>query len=134
MSATTAAVQPASKSTDGHPTADELAAEVRSLLDRQRIDQARRTAASAAKAHPQHPWLTQADRILNPTRMVTRPARGKGRELEFAWLRENAAAHRKHWVALLGDRLLASGETFAEVQRVLESLQLDEKPLLHYVE
>ncbi len=115
------------------PAAEKLALSIRALLDQQQLQKARRTAALAAEDHPDHPWLVQANRVLNPKRMVARPAKGRGRAREFAWLRQNAEAHRGRWVALLGDDLIASTETFQEVQRALRERELDGPPLVHYL-
>ncbi|HEX9730694.1 MAG TPA: DUF5678 domain-containing protein [Thermoanaerobaculia bacterium] len=113
--------------------AEEMAVSIRTFLDQQQLSKARQTAASAAKDHPDHPWLVQADRVLNPDRIVTRPARGKGRTREFTWLRRNADAYRGRWVALLGDELITSAETFQDVQRAVRERTLDSPPLVHYV-
>ncbi len=119
---------------DGPPNAEEWADSIRALLDRQRFHEARRFAARGAEAHPGHPWLTQANRVLNPTGLRTRPATGQGRHREFAWLRRNAAAYRQRWVALLGHQLVACGKTFQEIQKAIGELDLGGSPLLHYVD
>lgn len=113
--------------------AEELASCIRTLLDQQQLSKARQTAAQAAKDHPDHPWLVQADRVLNPDRMVARPAQGRGRAREFAWLRQNAEAYRGRWVALLRDELIATAETFPELQRVVREGTFESPPLVHYV-
>ena len=119
---------------DSYSSAEEWANSIRALLDDQRLHEARRAAARAAEAHPGHPWLTQANRVLNPDRMVTRPAKGQGRKREFAWLRRNGDAYRQHWVALVGDRLIACAKTFQEMQKAIQGLELEGTPLLHYVD
>lgn len=115
------------------PSAEETARAIRTLLDLQQFQEARRTAARAAEEHPDHPWLVQAHRVLNPDRMARRTAQGRGRTQELAWLRRNTETYRGRWVALLGDELIVSAETFQEVQCAVQERELEGPPLLHYI-
>jgi hypothetical protein len=51
---------------------------------------------------------------------------------EFRWIAQNRQLYRGRWVALLGDRLLATGNSAAEVYAVLPLL--DQTPLVFRVE
>ena len=128
------ATPPAKTPRGGSALAEEMADTIRGLLDRQQLDEARQLAALAVRQHPDHSWLKQADRVLNPTRITSRPARGRGRQQELAWLRRNAATFRGQWVALSGEILVANAKSFQEIQRSVLEQHLDVSPLIHYVD
>lgn len=115
-------------------TADGFAEAVRCYLGRGEAGEARRTAARGATAFPSDPWLRKANRVLNPSRIVSKPATAPDRTREFAWLRKHSAEYRGRWVALLGEELLSSGTQLEDVLTELRSRNLDIKPLVHYVE
>jgi len=64
-------------------------------------------------------------------RAVAAPVQGY-RAREFQWLREHGKEYGGHWVALDGDRLVASGTTAKPV--FLAARQSGADPLIHYVE
>ena len=64
-------------------------------------------------------------------RAVAPPVQGY-RVKEFQWLREHGKEYGGHWVALDGDRLVASGTTAKPV--VLAARRSGVSPLIHYVE
>lgn len=64
-------------------------------------------------------------------RVVSAPVQGD-RAREFQWLREHAKEYGGHWVALDGDRLVASGTRAKPV--VLAARRSGVHPLIHYVE
>ncbi len=71
---------------------DVLLAEIRTLLSEGQVLMARRLAAAAAKHHPDHAEIGQADRVLNAggSRIVASDPAPNTDE-EFAWLRQPPA-------------------------------------------
>lgn len=115
-------------------TVDEFVQAVRHLLANEEPTLARRTAAQGASRFPDDPWLARANRVLNPTRITSRPATAPDRTQEFAWLKRHGRQHRGQWVALLGDELLASGDELSDVLEVVRGRDLKAKPLVHHIE
>ncbi len=115
---------------------DELTRKVRMLLDSQRIAAAKEAAARGAELFPGHPWLEQANKVLNPTRVTVSPARDRGfdRRKEYDWLRRNREEYQGRWVVLLEDRLLASANSFEDAVGQVRPGDLKARPLVHHVE
>ncbi len=107
---------------------------IRGLLASEEATAARRTAAQGADLFPEHSGLAQANRVLNPSRMTSRPATAPDRSREFAWLRRHGSEYRGRWVALLGDELLASSDELEDVLSIVRSRSLRTKPLVHHIE
>ena len=114
-------------------TAEEFVAAVRSLLADGKAGAARRTAAEGLARFPDDSWLTKANRVINPTKVASRPADACDRTREFAWLRENGARYRGSWIALLKDELLASGPKLEDVLRVVRRRGLEADALVHRI-
>ncbi len=115
-------------------SANDFVAVIRSLLDEQEFLAARHAAARAVERFSGHPWLELANRVLNPTRIVRRPADdGPQRRKEFDWLRRNSERYRGKWIALVGDELIASGSACEEVLRAVRARNLAVRPLVHHV-
>jgi len=121
------------KERSGAKEADPLVQKVKSLLDSQQFVAAQREAAKAAAAHPEHPWLQLANRVLNPPPATTSPASGTDRTKEFDWLRRHGEDHKGQWVALVGDELIAADPDFDVVLREVRAKAPDDKPLFHRV-
>lgn len=114
-------------------TAEEFVEAIRSLLANGQAGVARRAAAEGAARFPDHPWIQKANRVINPHRVVTGPAKAPDRTREFAWLREHGGQYRDQWVALLGDELLASGSDLEDVLREVRARGLEAQSLVHRV-
>jgi len=127
---------PSTQSTADDPltTAAGFAQAVRFYLGSGQAGEERRTAARGAAAFPDDPWLRKANRVLNPSRIVSKPATAPDRTREFDWLRKHSAEYRGRWVALLGEELLSSGAQLEEVLSEVRSRNLDTKPLVHHIE
>jgi hypothetical protein len=119
----------------GQPSAspDDFVQAVRRLLASEEATAARLMVAQGALRFPEHPWLARANRILNPSRITSRPASAPDRSGEFAWLKRHAGEHRGQWVALLGDELLTSGDELEHVLREVRRRNLEAKPLVHHI-
>ena len=114
-------------------SAEEFVELVRTLLANGEAGAARRAAAEGVSRFPDHPWLKKTDRVINPKGVVSQQADAPDRKREFAWLREHSGEYRGNWVALLGDRLLASGPELAAVLREIRSRGLESKALVHHL-
>ncbi len=114
-------------------SAEEFVEAIRSLLADGEAGAARRTAAEGAARFPEHPWLRKTDRIINPTKVVSRPADAPDRTQEFAWLREHSTRYRGCWVALLADELLAFGRELEAVLREVRARGLESEALVHRI-
>ncbi len=126
MSATASAVQAPS-------SAAEFVEAVRSMLASGEAGAARYMAADGAARFPDHPWLKKTNRIINPKRIVSKPADAPDRTRELAWLREHGARYRDRWVALLRDELLASATELETVLREVRKRGLESKVLVHHI-
>jgi hypothetical protein len=71
--------------------------------------------------------------VINPTGIVATQENAPERTRELTWLRENSIRYRGCWVALLGDRLLASGLQLATVLEEIRSQGLESKALVHHI-
>jgi hypothetical protein len=123
----------AARATESPSSAEEYVELVRSLLAKGEAGAARRLAAEGAARFRDHPWLRKTDRVINPKGVVATEGGAPERTREFAWLREHSARYRGCWVALLGDRLLASGRELANVLREVRSQGLESKALVHHI-
>jgi hypothetical protein len=123
----------AARAPESPSSAEEYVELVRSLLANGEAGAARRVAAEGAARFPDHPWLEKTDRVINPKAIIATSGGAPERTREFAWLRENSARYRGNWVALLGDRLLASGRELANVFQEIRSQGLESKALVHHI-
>ncbi len=135
-STTTLSKETPAPSADDRPlmTADDFVQAVRFALANDQAGEARRAAARGAADFPSHPWLRKANRVLNPSRIVAKPATAPDRSREFAWLRKHSVEYRGRWVALHGAELLSSGARLEDVLSEVRSRNLDVKPLVHHIE
>lgn len=115
-------------------SADEFVEAIRSLLASGQAGAARRTVAEGAARFPNHPWLEKTNRIINPGRIVSKPADAPDRTREFAWLREHSVRYRGQWVALVADELLASGQELEDVLQELRARGLESQSLVHHID
>ncbi len=108
---------------------------IRELVEADRVGGARRLLAEALEKGEHDEYLSYWQRVLAPAK----PLRVGGGEPDFdrtpdiQWIREQSAAYRGQWVALLGGELLAHSESLEEVVQVLEQNRPARSPLLHYI-
>lgn len=117
-------------------SSDDLVRKIRRLLDSQEIAAAKEAAAGGAELFPGHPWLEQANEVLNPTRVTVTPARDRGfdRRKEYDWLHQNRKEYQGRWIVLLEDQLLACADSFEDAVGQVRSHDLEARPLVHHVE
>lgn len=115
-------------------SADDFVEAIRSLLASGKAGAARRTVAEGAARFPNHPWLEKTNRIINPRRIVSKPADAPDRTREFAWLRENSIRYRGQWVALLAGERLVSGQELEDVLQEIRARGLESRSLVHHID
>ncbi len=104
---------------------------IKSLLQRGEIKEAQHLYMHAKD-------LIQDQRLhkaLAPPRIrVSSREPGPDRSAEFRWLDSNSDRFRGRWVALLGERLVASADSLKELLVELKPMTLEGKPLVHHVD
>ena len=90
--------------------------------------------AEFLKVWPEDTKLLAAARVLAPpkVRSVKSDRPRTSGEREFRWIRAHALQYSGQWVALLGDRLLASGKDLKSVLTELETIEGGSDALLHF--
>jgi hypothetical protein len=115
-------------------TAEAALKEVRTLVEAGKVRLARERIANFLEIWPENERLQAADRVLGPPKRL--PQRtdvpNVSREREFQWIREHALEYSGQWVALLDDRVLASGRDLKSVMAELQQLEGGADVLLHF--
>jgi hypothetical protein len=73
-------------------------------------------------------------KALAPPRTKRIDRRDVDRTHEFRWLHSNGAKYRDRWVALVGESLVASAATLAELLSELRANPPSSKPLIHHLD
>lgn len=87
-------------------------------------------AKDAAVRFPDHQGIRRMHRALNERMVTTRPASGVARDEEFAWLEDPPESARGKVVALVGDQMVASAGTGAELLERLRGRDFSKSPLV----
>lgn len=126
MSITTGSARPATQEEQPRLLSEEEALDrLRSLIEAERVEEARRLAATAAGHWPDSAPLRRWARVLEPPeatlseRKPLRPLRDTRRERR--WLREHRHEYPGCWIAVLGDRLLAADPDLARVHAAVRA-------------
>lgn len=117
----------------GEQTVVYLAA-VRSLLDEDKIGEARHVLEAAPLELLSQPVMRRLKGLLLPPRITISDRRDSDRTREYKWLRENRQAHRGEWVALEGEHVLASARSLKELRERLSDLGPARPPLIHHLQ
>jgi len=107
---------------------------VRNLLDQDQIGAARDVLDAVPLELLSRPVMQRLKRLLAPPRVTVSAHRDADRTREYSWLRDHWQAHRGQWVALEGDRLVASARSLKELRERLFQLQSDRPPLIHHLQ
>jgi hypothetical protein len=109
-------------------------AQVRSLLQQADLNAARACLAQLKEEWPDSERVARLSRLLTPSGVRLDSERSdRARAEEHQWLRQHARRYPGHWLALLGDRLIAADR---ELSAVLEQVRRTARPddvLLHFV-
>lgn len=111
---------------------------IRELVERDRVDAARKLVAEAVAKGVQEEKLRYWQEVLAPAKILgTSPADEPDRTEDFRWLDAHWQEHRGQWVALFGGRLLAHGDSLGDVLALLKSTGQESRPgrraLVHYI-
>jgi hypothetical protein len=127
----------------GHPRHDAPATEadvqpfalaLKTLLESEQLTPARRM-LDAAPAHIlTDPLVARMRALLAPPVVKRVERRDSDRSQEYRWLRTEAPNYRGRWVALDGERVVASAESLSELREALKTLPLPRAPLLHRID
>ena len=72
-------------------------------------------------------------KLLRPPVVVAETCADSDRTIEYEWLRTHSASHKGSWVALDGERLLASATTLRVLRTLLEQVPFSRRPLVHRI-
>lgn len=115
---------------------DEVLESIRSLVT-DHVLKARQMSVEAAARFPRHAGIQNAKRVLEKGRVTLGQAAGNpepNRDAEFQWLRSPPDSLRGQWVALLGNELVGSGDSLAELVERLRSKNLEKLALIHHLD
>lgn len=112
-----------------------LLGEVKSLLSKGELVKARQSLERALIAGQKFsdPLLKLND-ALALEKVVTRSVTSPDRKSEATWIKTNRAAYKGKWVAVLGEQVVASGDTFKEVLAAIKQKGLSLMPVIHHVD
>jgi hypothetical protein len=112
-------------------SASDYVARVRTLIEGDRIVQARALVSEALEANPDDGELRALQKVLEPPRANSREMTDADRTQEFEWIVANRDAYRGRWVAIQGGELVADAPSFAELQSRIKNLE--GVPLVHRI-
>jgi len=114
---------------EGNLSAEE---QVSSLIREGRIREAKDLLESAGDLVPAESKIRE---VLAPARVKKSDKRDVDRSPEFRWLKEHWDEHQGQWVALVGENLVASSDTFKGLLAQLEPLRpgFERRPLIHHL-
>ena len=106
--------------------------QISSLIREGRIREAKELLESSGDLVPAESKIRE---ILAPARVRKSDKRDVDRTPEFRWLKEHWDEHQGQWVALVGESLVASSDTFKGLLTQLEPLRsgFERKPLIHHL-
>jgi len=107
---------------------------IRELVEADQVGGARRLLAEALERGDHDEDLSNWQRLLAPGRVLgTSPELDPDRTPELTWLDNHWREFQGQWVALAEDRLLAHSAVLEEVLAALKGMQVDRRPLLHFI-
>jgi hypothetical protein len=131
---TTQSESPSEVSPGANPEA--VAEQILALLDKGLYLPARNLAKEAAARFPEHARLQKLWYFFDnrgkarPSALPPQP----GTDEEFEWLRHPPAWAHGKWVALIGSKAVAVGDTLKEVAEAVRHQSLSRQPLVHHID
>ena len=118
----------------GHSRAEaaRYLAEVRQLVEREQIAEARKLLDAAPPSLSDEPSLRRWRSLLAPPRVTATQRRDTDRRREYTWLRTHGLEYRGQWVALDAGRLLAAAPSLRELRERLKDCSA-RFPLVHHI-
>lgn len=104
---------------------------IREHLGQGRILAARNLLEFARDLIPSNSKLVE---VLAPPRIRKSDRLGVDRSAEFRWLHANSSRFQGQWVALVGENLVASDATLAELLADLKANPPSNRPLIHHLD
>jgi hypothetical protein len=104
---------------------------IRDHLAHGRISDARKLFEFARDLIPAESKLSA---VLAPPRTKRSDKRDMDRSADFRWLDENSTKFRGQWVALVGERLVASSDTLKKLLASLDQEVFEINPLIHHLD
>jgi len=95
---------------------------------------AREILQRALRQYPTNERLLSLYQAVSPGKVVRRDVRYSDRTSEISWIKANRSHYRGKWVALLGEKVIAVGDSLKAVLRIVQERQLEETPLLHHLD
>lgn len=112
-----------------------LLRDVKDLLSKGELARARQLMVEAMSAGLRltEPLLKLYD-ALSLERVITQSRQSPRRNSEATWIKGNRSTYKGKWVAVLGEHVVASGDTFKEVLAIVKQRRLTTTPILHHVD
>ncbi|OQW31451.1 MAG: hypothetical protein A4E20_03970 [Nitrospira sp. SG-bin2] len=112
-----------------------LLGEVKGLLSKGELIKARQLLQDASRAGQKFSEpILKLNHALTLEKVVTHAETFPHRKSEATWIKTNRASYHGKWVAVLGEQVVASGDTFKEVLAALKQKQLTVLPVIHHIE
>lgn len=107
---------------------------VRALLGRGDVRGAKRLLELTLALHGPTEDLRGLERLLAPARIVASHRKDRDRTTEFRLIEEEKHRYRGKWVAVLGERVVASAESLKAVLTAVRSMGLEQSPLIQRID
>jgi hypothetical protein len=98
-----------------------FATAIKTCIELDRIDLARKWAAQGRIFHPEDQCLTRWHRLLSPPTVRAVEATETTKSEEVRWLESHSQEYRGKWIVVLGTELLGFGSTLTEALRMARS-------------
>ena len=121
-------------STTGREESTDAIVEIRDLLERERVSEARSTLQDALASHPNDKELLRLQAILAPPDVRTSGTLDVDRTKDFQWLSDNAAQHRGRWVAIHDGALVGEATSLDALLEQVAARALTDTPLIHFID
>jgi hypothetical protein len=102
------------------------------LLEQGQAGSACEILQKALQQYPTDERLLNLYQAISPGKVVRRDVRYSNRALEIAWIKANHSRYRGKWVALLGEHVLAVGDSLKAVLRLVQEQQPEDTPFIHH--
>lgn len=111
-----------------------FAAAIKTCIELDRTDLARRWAAQGRALYPNDQSLTRWNRLLTPPAVRTVEITATTKSEEVGWLEANAEHYRGNWVVVARSELLGFGKTLTEALQMARSKGSIAAALIHRVQ
>lgn len=106
---------------------------VRSLMEREQVFLARKILDALPLGRLADPAIARLRNLIAAPMTRASQKRDTDRASDFDWIRKHAQEYSGQWVALLNGQLLASAVSLRDLLGQVNSLGLNQRPLLHQI-